>query len=220
MTGALTRKVDFSSFTTTSSVCRSSSSALLKRTFSGWAVATLSTGLAFEMSLPTVQQDTSPVKVVPRNMSQQKYCLDKLPIQYLGISSFPLTWHCECVSTLISWTPTSITAQVSATTHFPAYSHAWVKKYSQTAIKLFPIHFHHLHQPLAVISFLVLLPAGCISLLFLVHFKLPGTTIFLFSVHTVPSTARYQTTRKALDITICQIRGIWKLKLPMKYKPI
>lgn len=70
-------------------------------------MANLSTGLASEMSLPTVQQDTSPVKVVPGNNKNSALISYRSSTLVSAASLLPDT---ECVLTLISWTPTSLTA--------------------------------------------------------------------------------------------------------------
>lgn len=189
----------------------------------GWAVATLSTGLASEMPLPHCATGHKSSK----GGAWEHVTTKILPWQ----ATDPVPWYQQLPSYLTLWMCFDTYFLDTYLHHSPSQCHntpscflsRLVKRYFPTATKLFPIHLHLLHSPtlllqlcndltsvrlLAVISFLVLLPAGCISLLFLAHFKFPGTTIFLFSVHTVPSTARYQIMRKALDITICQIRDI------------
>lgn len=162
--------------------------------------------------------------MVPGGTSQQTHCLDKLRIEHPGASSFPLTWGSERVLILVSRTPTSTTAHVSATTHTfllpltPREKSPFRQPQSyfifNSIFSILPLFYSSCATIWQWLGhwlwslFCVLLPAGCISLLFLAHFKLLGTTIFLFSARTVPSTARYQTMRKALDITIWQIRDI------------
>lgn len=159
-----------------------------------------------------------------RTGSQQTHCLDKLQIEHPGVSSLPLTWHGQCVLMVVSWTATSITAHVSDTTCtfllLPTSGEKGPFQQSQSyfiftsIFSIFPLCYSSCAPTWPRSGswlwsrFCVHLPAGWVSLLFLAHFKFPGTITFLSSVRTVPSTVRYQTIRKELDITIWQIRGI------------
>lgn len=124
MVGALTRWVDFSSFTTTSSEAASCYFALLKRTSWEQAIATLLTGLVSEMPLPRRarrhQPSTSLEQASSKGSAWEHITANTLPWQATDpaswLSSFPLTWHTECVLIGVSWTPTSTSAHGSATT--------------------------------------------------------------------------------------------------------
>ena len=206
MTGALSRWADFSSFTVTISKSASSSFALLKRASLGQAVVT---GLVSEMPLhhhaAGHEPCTSLEQVSSKGDAWEHITATTLPWQATDraswckqLPSYLTQWMCfhTCfLDTYLHHSP-----RQCHNTHLPASSHTWGKRSFPTTTKLFHIHLNSLHSPTLLLELCnwlwsllrVLLPAGYIYLFFLAHFKLLGTTIFLFSARTVPSTARYK----------------------------
>lgn len=228
MIGALTSWVDFSSFTTTSSESASYSFALLKRASWKQAMATLLISLVSKMRLPHRARGHEPSTSLEQASSKggawDHITANTLPWQATDwapqLSSFPLTWHSECVLIFVSWTPTPITACGNATTHafllplMPDEKSPFQQPQSYFRFTSIFSILPFCHSSCATAwqqlgywlqSLLcVLLPAGYISLLCLAHFNSLGQPSFCSLPIQFPALRG----TKALDITIWQIRGI------------
>lgn len=184
MIRALTRWVDFDSFTTTSSETASSSFALLKRASRGQAMATLLIGLVSEMPLPHHAVGQKPSKSLEQASSKdgawRHVTANTLPWQAMDRAPW-----CEqvpsylrqrtCFDTRFLDTYLHHSPRQCHNTYLPASSLTQGRRSLLTACtKLFHIQLHFLHsptfllqlcnnltmvRPLAVISFLCTPPS-------------------------------------------------------------